>query len=53
MAFVADQLILILSSYALFNWVIVDRELDKYAHDKEEESERQNSDDHKSSDELS
>ena len=53
MAFVADQLILILSSYALFNWVIVDRELDKYAHDKEEESEHLKSDERKSDDEQS
>ena len=53
MAFVADQLILIFSSYALFKWIIFDGELDKYAHDKEEESEHQNSDDHNSSDELS
>ena len=53
MAFVADQLILILSSYALFNWVIVDRELDKYAHDKEEESEHLKSDERKADDEQS
>ena len=53
MAFVADQLILLFSSYALFKWIIFDGELDKYAHDKEEESEHQNSDDHKSSDEQS
>ena len=53
MAFVADQLILILSSYALFNWVIVDREFDKYAHDKEEESEHLKSDERKSDDEQS
>ena len=53
MAFVADQLILILSSYALFNWVIVDRELDKYAHDEEEESEHLKSDERKSDDEQS
>ena len=53
MAFVADQLILILLSYALFNWVIVDRELDKYAHDKEEESEHLKSDERKSDDEQS
>lgn len=45
MAFVADQLILILSSYALFKWIIFDGELDKYAHEKEEEpSDRKSSD---------
>ena len=53
MAFVADQLILLFSSYALFKWIIFDGELDKYAHDKEEESEHLKSDERKSDDEQS
>lgn len=48
MEFVADQLILILSFCALFKWIIVDGELDKYAHDKEEEPEHNKSDDEQS-----